>query len=317
MDLKKLMFGGLGVVICGVVVIYHLAYKHTNAPENQITIGILQTASHPALDAARDGFVDELKKSLPDKHVVIIVQNGQGSVSQLQSMAQSLHVNKNVEAIYAIATPAAQAIARIEKQKPIVIAAVTDPQAAGLLTNNTNVCGTQDMIDVKQAADLIQKFVPTAKQVALLYNPGEVNSMIMIEKMRSELESRGLKAINAGITSEAELPAVVTMACKNADVLWAPTDNLVALMAGTIALKAKAAGKLFIASDTELAKKGVAVASGIDYRASGEQAADMLASIIDDYKNPTVVGIKPSRSDQIVVDKKALEEMGIQIPEGL
>lgn len=307
---------GMAVVVCGVVV-YHLTQKQTKIPENQITIGILQTASHPALDAAREGFVEKLKKSLRNNTVECIVHNGQGSVSQLQSMAQSLHSNKKVAAIYAIATPAAQAIARVEKDKPIIIAAVTDPQAAGLLINNKNVCGVQDMIDVKEAANLIQKLVPHAQSVALLYNPGEVNSVIMIEKMGKELESRKLKAVNAGIASEAELPAVVSMASKNADVLWAPTDNLVALTAGTIAQKAKAAGKLFIASDTELAQKGVPVSMGIDYRVSGEQAADMLASIIDDYKNPMLVGIKTSKSDKVIVDKKTLEEMGIQVPEGL
>ncbi len=41
-------------------------------------------------------------------------------------LLRRFHINKNVTAIYAIATPAAQAIAAQEKEKPIFIAAITD-----------------------------------------------------------------------------------------------------------------------------------------------------------------------------------------------
>src|SRR5262245_6282467 len=133
------------VAIIGVCLLLGLlAFKKSRSKsEEKIIIGILQTASHPALDRARIGFKEQILKNIPSAQ--FIEQNGEGIASAAQSIAAAFHANDAVVAIFAIGTPAAQAIARVEKQKPIIFAAVTDPKAAGLL--NHNVSGTSDRID--------------------------------------------------------------------------------------------------------------------------------------------------------------------------
>lgn len=317
MNLKHIIGLCGSTIIISTVVWFAANRSYEQKDDSVLTIGILQTASHPALDAAREGFVEYLTEKVTDRKIEWIVHNGQGSVSQLQSMAQSLHANKKIDAFYAIATPAAQTMVRVEKERPIVIAAVTDPQAAGLMHPQTNVCGTQDMIDVRRAIELITAFVPQVKKIAMLYSSGEVNSCVMVKKMEQELSAHGIVCLHAGITSETDLPAAVAMACKNADVLWSPTDNIIAMTAGMIAHRAQEAKKPFIVSDNELVNQGALAACGIDYRASAQQSAAIVLQVLHKHKAPTEIGAVPTESTTIFVNKKTLEVLELKIPQNI
>src|SRR5580765_3623656 len=202
------------------------------------TIGILQTASHPALDAARDGFIQELDR-LTQNTVAYQVSNAQASIPQAHAIAQQLHANKNFDAFFAIATPAAQALGSVEKERPIILAAVTDPDSLGLIHEKTNICGTKDMIDVKAAIELIQLLVPEAKTVGLIYTTGEVNAQTAVRVMKVELEKVGLSAVDFGIAQELELTNLIESACRKVDVLLAPNDNIIASSISLIASMAE------------------------------------------------------------------------------
>ena len=215
--------------LAGAFILSFVIAKQMKKPATtaKYTIGILQTASHPALDAVRDGFMEELKNTL-GVDVAFIIQNAQGSVSQAHTIAQQFHANKQIQAVFAIATPAAQAMSAVEKTKPIFIAAVTDPNALGLIYPMTNVCGVTDAINVPAEIDMLVQLVPSAKTVGLLYTSGETNSLVMAKQMRQELEKRGLMVIDFAVTSESDLPAITELACRKVDVLLSPTYNMVA-----------------------------------------------------------------------------------------
>ena len=78
------------------------------AAGSDYTIGVLQLTEHSALDAANDGFVKAIKKS--GLKVKIDQKNAQNDQSTCKSIADKF-VGDNVNLIYAIATPAAQAAA--------------------------------------------------------------------------------------------------------------------------------------------------------------------------------------------------------------
>ncbi|MBM3892878.1 hypothetical protein FJ365_00575 [Candidatus Dependentiae bacterium] len=136
------------IFIIGIIILVGMAHffapSHTTSAKHRI--GILQFASHPALDAAVDGFKKRMLQQLGNE-VIFILRNAQGSAGQAQLIAQQFHQDQSLRAILAVATPAAQACAFIEKKRPIFITAVTDPTTAGLNKANTNLCGTADGID--------------------------------------------------------------------------------------------------------------------------------------------------------------------------
>jgi len=282
------------------------------------TIGILQTASHPALDAVREGFVEELKNKMGNV-VACVVQNAQGSISQAHGMAQQFHADRNMNLFFVIATPAAQAMSAVEKEKPIVISAVTDPSALGLIHlkqnwSMTNVCGIKDMIDVKSEIEMLIQLVPNARNVGLIYTAGEANSIALVAKMRQELIARGLTATDFAIGSEADLHPTIELACRKSDVILAPTDNTVASTITAIAAIALKHKKPLIVSDNMLVKFGALAARGVDYRASGKRAAQIAYAVLVDGKKPYSLPIEQATSEQVFINQATLTSLGLTVP---
>lgn len=292
--------------------------KRSSSPiaSNAHIIGIIQTASHPALDACKDAFIAELPST--DEHKFIyVLQNAQGSVSQAHTIAQQFLSYNQIDLFYAIATPAAQAISALEKERPIVIAAVTDPHALGLVYPNSNVCGTKDMIDVKGEIDMLTQLLPSAKTVGLLYTSGEINSTTLAQKMKQELEARGLTPIDFAMSSETDVQPMVELACRKCDVILAPTDNTVASTISAITAITTKYKKPLIVSDNMLVKFGALAARGIDYTAIGKRAGQIAYALLVQGKKPQDFPIEQMPSEQIVINQLVLQALGLTVPESL
>jgi len=313
--MKPIIVIFFGILVLGIafVVVKHDARKENSAA---YTIGILQTASHPALDAAREGFVEELKNKMGDS-VAFIVQNAQGSVAQAHGIAQQLHADKQISGFFVIATPAAQAMSAVEKVRPIILAAVTDPHSLGLINPTTNVCGTKDMIDVQAEIDALVGLVPQAKNIGILYTSGEANSIALVKKMREEIVGRSLNSIDFALSNEADVHAVMDVACRKADVILAPTDNTVASTITAIAAIALKYKKPLIVSDNMLVKNGALAARGVDYRTSGKRAAQIAYEVIVEGKKPYNLPVEQAASEQIVVNKETLATLGLSVPSAM
>jgi len=131
------------------------AWWWNSTTNRQPAIAILQTASHPALDAVRQGCINALQQEHPE--YTIITRNGEGMLVNLETAAQELASDANIAGICAIGTPAAQAaISHIAETstptKPIGIAAVSDTNMLDIPTH-ISICGVQDTVDThKQIA---------------------------------------------------------------------------------------------------------------------------------------------------------------------
>ncbi|MBT3456231.1 ABC transporter substrate-binding protein [bacterium] len=282
--------------------------------KNCLTIGILQTASHPALDAARTSFVNSLRKTLGNR-VNFVTRNAQGIISNAHTIAQSFHNNKNIDGILAIATPAAQAMANIEKKKPIFITAITDPNKLGLIHKKTNVCGSSDVIDIDRTVRLLSELAPKAKTVAIIFNTGEVSSADMAETMKQKLQKNGLSVISLGITQECDIIHATQKACKDADAVLTPIDNTIASTISLMANKAKKAHKPLIVSDNLLVEKGALAAAGTDYKTCGLQAAECALMVFEKNIKPANIKIMKQKAKAICINKTLCKYLGIQIPQ--
>ncbi|MDR3053253.1 MAG: ABC transporter substrate-binding protein, partial [Coriobacteriales bacterium] len=128
------------------------ALASTDAPKK---IGIIQLTEHPALSAAREGFVQALADNgyIDGENITINSQIGSGDVSALTTIADQL-IGDDSDLILAIATPAAQAVVGKTQTIPVLGTAITDYVVAGLIESNEapgrNVSGTTDMNPVEQ-----------------------------------------------------------------------------------------------------------------------------------------------------------------------
>ncbi|HAS91194.1 MAG TPA: BMP family ABC transporter substrate-binding protein, partial [Clostridiales bacterium] len=78
------------------------ANTEANKPAGgKFTIGIAQLVQHPALDASRQGFIDEMEKL--GVEVEFIDQNAQADINNAQMIAEKF-VKDDVDLIFSIAT---------------------------------------------------------------------------------------------------------------------------------------------------------------------------------------------------------------------
>lgn len=196
--------------------------KHAQpSPSTTYTIGILQTASHPSLNAVCEGFISTLQKTLHN-NITFIVQNAEGSIANAHAIAQRFHANESMDIIFAIAMPAAQAIAAIEKEKPILLAALTNPTSSNILTPNNNTTGNLDIIDEAKFISLLQEILPSTKTVALVYDKDEICSKLSAEKLIMHLNNIGMETIKICVNSKAIFnTAIVT---NNLLINYSPFD---------------------------------------------------------------------------------------------
>ena len=96
-------------------------------------IGVLQLVQHDALDAANKGFFAALDEAGIDYEAD--QQNASGEQANCMTIAEKL-VNDGSDLILAIATPAAQAVAGVTEEIPVLLTAVTDPAESGLVNDN-------------------------------------------------------------------------------------------------------------------------------------------------------------------------------------
>ncbi len=290
------------IIVCVALVLALIGTKLGS--EEKKTVGILQTASHPALDQAKEEFTKELKRLDPEIHFV--VQNAEGSLTAARSSAELFHSQKKIKLIFAIGTPAAQAAATTEKEKPLVFTAITDPAAAGL--ENENICGTTDRVDTDAQAKFIRKRLPNLKTIAILYNPVEANSAAQVKSMQKSLEKEEIHYLLFGVHSENEISQTIITASQKVQALLIPADNL---LVGAMPLVSKEALKRalpVIASDIPSVEKGAFAAQGADYGDLGIKSAALAHEILQGM-SPKEVGIHHPEESKVVINESILKEL--------
>lgn len=298
--------------------------KKTNGTENakKIKIGVIQLVEHSALDANYKGFVDGLAEAgyVDGQNISIDYHNAQGEQVNCVTIAEKL-VNDRDDLIFAIATPAAQAVANITKNIPIVISSVTDPESAKLVLKNTapgtNVTGTSDLTPCEAQMDLLKKLVPNAVKVGMLYCSSEQNSHFQIALAKAACDKLGLKYVDGTVSNLNEIQQVVTSLCGKVDAIYSPTDNMIAAGMATVAQVANEKGIPTICGEEGMVAAGGLATYGINYYELGKQTAAMAVEILRDGKKPAEMPIQYLQKCDLSINEATAKALGITIPENL
>lgn len=281
--------------------------KEIKEPKN-IEIGVTQIMEHPALDSARVGF----EKALKDNgygDVKIDYQNAQGDFGTAQMIANSF-VQSKKDLIYAISTPSAQAAYNVTKEIPILITAVTDVKAAGLI--GENITGTSDATSIYKQLETITKILPKAKKVGIIYNTSEQNSQVQVASAKEESKKLGLEIVEVGVTNVNDMAMGLDSLLDKVDVLYTPTDNLVVSATPLVLDKANRKNVPVVGCIEDQVAQGALITDTIDYEKLGYQTGEMALRVLkgEDPKNMPVETLK---NTQLIVNKKAAEKYGIDL----
>ncbi len=292
--------------------------------EKVFKIGVNQLVRHDALDASYQGFVDALKDAgyIDGENIKIDYQNAQNDQSTLNTIASKL-VNDGNDLILAIATPSAQAVANATRDIPILVTAVTDPAASGLLNSNDapggNVSGTSDLTPVKLQIELLTQLVPDAKTIAVLYCSGESNSKIQVELAKEAADEYNLEVIEATVSSTNDIEQVVQSLVGRVDAIYAPTDNTIASGMPTVAMVANPNNIPIICGEEGMVSNGGLATYGIDYYKLGYLTGKQAVRIIRDKASTATMPIEylPEDEYSLTINEEVAKQLGIEIPKEL
>lgn len=291
------------------------------AQSTEVTVGLIQLVEHPSLNEIRDAIVQELELKSAEYGLTVTVnyQNAQNDMSMINSICRQF-VADEVDAIIAIATPAAQGAATATADIPVIFSAVTDPVGAGLVLDPTapegNITGTSDAIDVDKIFTLASELTPGIEKYGFIYNKGEANSVSVIESAKAYLDTLGIAYEEKTVTSAGEVQQTARVLCETSDAIFAPIDNTVASAMLVLADEAIAAGKpVYVAADSMVNDGGLATV-GVNYTQLGYQTADMALRLLSgvpvlevpvEVLTETVTVINPETAAALGIDISAYE----------
>ena len=285
------------------------------------SVAITAIVEHPALDAVRDGVLDALNDAgyTEGKNLKWQYQSAQGNTGTAAQIARKF-IGDKPDALVAIATPSAQAAVAGTKRIPVVFSAVTDPVEAQLVpsweASGTNVTGLSDLLELDKQIELIKQLVPNAKKVGMVYNPGEANSVVVVEAFKKLLPNYGMELVEAAAPRTVDVGSAARSLVGKVDVIYTNTDNNV-VSAYEALVKVGNDRKIpLVASDTDSVKRGAIAALGIDYRDLGRQTGRMVVRILEG-EAPSKIKPETSNNLQLFLNEAAAKKQGVTLSEEL
>lgn len=285
--------------------------------DKEFKVGITQFAPHPSLDAATEGF----KKALKDKGIKVSYdeQNAQADMNNTQTIANNF-VGDKVDLIFANATPSATAALNATKDIPIIFTSVTDPVGAGLVEAfdkpGKNITGTTD--NHPEATEKTISFITDevkAKNVGVIYNSGEQNSVVQVDEVKKIAEEKGAKLVEVSVSTTAEVKQAAESLVGRVDAIYIPTDNTVVTALDSVIAVANSKKIPLFVGELDSMKKGAVAASGFSYFDLGYQSGVMAADILSGNKKASEIPVELPNSLKLVINTKAAEAQGLTVNE--
>ncbi|GLY11705.1 ABC transporter substrate-binding protein [Bacillus badius] len=289
--------------------------------KKDVKVGITQLVEHPSLDGAREGFIEALKDAGYEegKNLTLDYQNAQADVNNNMTIAQKL-VNDGNDLILAISTPSAQAALQATKDIPVLFTAITDPVSAKLVKSmeepGGNVTGTSDTHPeaIKNTIASIKEFFPDAKKVGIIYNSGEPNSVVNVDKAKKALKENGMEAVEVTVSASSEVKQAAETLVGRADVLYIPKDNTVVSALESVLTVANAKKIPAFVGESDSVKRGGFASYGFEYHDLGYSTGKMAVDILEG-KKPSDIPVGVPENLELVVNKKTADLLGVKLTE--
>lgn len=278
---------------------------------DQKTIGITQIVEHPSLNAIREGIIEQLKKEgfVEGKNLTIIYENAQGNPTVAAQIAQKF-ASLALDVVIPISTPSAQTIVHHIKTTPIVFAAITDPLAAKIVSSldhpGGNVTGVTDAPPLEEQLNFIITCIPQLKNLGVVYNPGEANSVAMVDALKVLAKKKNIKVITATASKSSDVKAAALSLVARVEAIFVGNDNTVISGLEPLVQVCLNTKKPLFVSDPDSVDRGALAAYAYDQRLMGEQVGTMVVRILKGEK-PNAMPVERATDLKFSLNPKTAE----------
>ncbi len=272
----------ISLVLAIVMILGAMSACSSSDQGKTLKIAVVQQMDHASLDEIRNAIVAQLNALSEERSVAIEIKefNGQNDNTTLNQIGAQV-VGDGYDAIIPIATLAAQCMvtAADGTDIPIIYAAISDPDAAGL-TGMPNVTGTSDALNTPFILDMMLAVQPDVKTVGLLYSNSEANSITPIAQAKEYLDSKGIAYLEKTGNTTDEIIAAVSSLVGRVDAVFTPTDNTIMGAESAVAETLNGAGIPHYAGADSFVQAGAFATCGVNYTELGTKTADMAMDIL-------------------------------------
>jgi len=270
--------------ILSIVMILSLTACGSSESKNasEFKVAIVQQLDHSSLDEIRVAIEAQLNAlAEPTNYTVTIKSyNGQNDASMLNQIGTEV-VADGYDMIIPIATTAAQCMvtAADGTDIPIIYAAISDPESAGLVGIPT-VTGVSDALNTEFIMKMMFEADPSIQTVGLLYSNSEINSEAPIRDAKAYLDAKGIAYVEKTGNTANEILAAASDLVGRVDAVFTPTDNVIMASETAVAEILNEAGIPHYTGADSFVLSGAFATCGVNYTELGTKAADMAFDIL-------------------------------------
>lgn len=311
MKIKRVIYAVLAVVGLASIIFYL-----NRQPQRDINIGIIEPMVHQAVSDVTQGIQDGLNAE-GAKKIVVTVKNANGDSSVIPQIIANYR-DAGVRIFVPIFTGTAQATKKAVNNNLIVFAAVTDPVAAGLVSNpkapEGNVTGVSDLWPIVAQFDLIRKILPNASRMGIVFDPNDPSSAVTMPMVREHAKIKGFDILEKSAHSISEVAGALPFFKGKVDFIFTANDVTItqsfpALVAYCIENKIP-----LFAGDYSSVQRGAIAAVGQNYYNVGKEAAKLITAI-DRGEPIKSLPVRYIQGGDLHLNLEAAEKMGVTIPD--
>src|SRR6188472_2982599 len=253
------------------------------------------------------------------QNLFIVSRFAEGREERLPELAEEL-VQYAVDVIFAIGPPQALAAARATDRIPIVFVGGGDPVQIGLVKSfaqpGGNVTGLT-FVTVELASkriQLLKEAVPTAKRLAVLWNPNNTINKLELKEATTAAEALGLIPLPIEIRLLEDIDgAFVAMTSQHADAALVLSSPLTFPNRSQIVKAALKARMPTLGALREYAQTGVLMSYGPSYADHCQRAATYVDKILQGAK-PADLPVQLPTSFELVINLTTAKTLGLEVP---
>jgi len=315
--------GSLALVGLGLLAGCGLLPFRAQQPPKTPRLGVLDTSPREALAPAFDALLEGLQEhGYIDGQNIIIEYRIAELDDQFPDLAAEL-VNLPVDVILTGGVTATRAAKQVTSSIPIVMGAIADPVAVGLVSSlarpGGNVTGLslQSVELTGKRLELLKEVVPTASRVAALRNPNNPASAPILQELELAARALALQVQVLDARRPEDLEAALDAAIGgHADILFVMTDSLFSTHRSQIADLAAKRHLPALTNRREFTEAGGLMAYGPSIPDSFRRSAAYVDKILKGAKPADLPVEQPTKFD-FVINLKTAQALGLTIPQSV
>ena len=256
------------------------------------------------------------------QNIVIEYRWAEGKYERFPALIAEL-LAQRVKVIVSAGTPASLAVKKATTSVPLVMVAVGDPVATGLVAslarpggNITGLTSTSEELDGKRL-ELLRQVIPKLSHVAVFWNPENPTLLTSLEEMRAAAQVLGMKVQVLEVKTPGELEETFkAIVRERPGALLVMADRLFLHNRQRIMDFATKQRLPVVPGHPELVEAGGLMSFGPSYPGMHGRAAYFVDRILKGAK-PADLPVERPTKFELVVNMKAAKALGLTLPQSL